>query len=311
MTPAPFLDAITEAPPGAAWWVRAADGLRLRVGGWRPERAAGTVLIFPGRTEYIEKYGRPARDFLDAGLAVLAVDWRGQGMADRLPRAPFAGHVRAFADYQRDVAAMLEVAEAQGFPRPFHLLGHSMGGAIGLRALTRGLDVASAVFTAPMWGIVIAPHLRPAAWAVSWAGKRTGLGHRVAPGAVPGCYAATAPFADNTLTTCPDGFAYLQGQLTATPELQVGGPSLAWLHEALLECAALGRAPAPPVPTLVWLGTRERIVDPARIAARAESWPAARLARVEGAEHELLMERPALRAQVMEGTLAHMRAHAG
>lgn len=309
MTPAPLLDEMTDAPPGAAWWVRASDGVRLRVGGWRPGRAEGTVLLFPGRTEYIEKYGRPARDFLAAGLAVLAVDWRGQGMADRAPEAPFLGHVRAFADYQHDVTAMLEVAEAQGFPRPFHLLGHSMGGAIGLRALTRGLDVASAVFTAPMWGIVIAPHLRPAAWAVSWAGRRTGLGHRVAPGAVAGCYAATAPFEDNTLTTCPDGFAYLQGQLAAKPELQVGGPSLAWLHGALLECAALARAALPEVPTLVWLGTRERIVEPRSIAARADRWPSARLARVAGAEHELLMERPALRAQVMEGTLAHMRAH--
>ncbi|WP_372894135.1 alpha/beta hydrolase, partial [Rhodosalinus sp.] len=123
MTPAPLLDEMTDAPPGAAWWVRASDGVRLRVGGWRPGRAEGTVLLFPGRTEYIEKYGRPARDFLAAGLAVLAVDWRGQGMADRAPEAPFLGHVRAFADYQHDVTAMLEVAEAQGFPRPFHLLG--------------------------------------------------------------------------------------------------------------------------------------------------------------------------------------------
>lgn len=307
--PAPYLDDIADGPAGSAWWVRASDGVRVRVGGWTAPGARGTVLLFPGRTEFIEKYGRVARDVLAQGLAVLSIDWRGQGLTERLAPGPLIGHVHAFADYQRDVAAMLDVAEAQGFPRPYHLLGHSMGGAIGLRALIEGLDVASAAFTAPMWGILIAAHLRPAAWLVSWSGRRAGLGHRIAPGTTIECYAATAPFEDNTLTTCPENYAFMQDQLARRPELQLGGPSLAWLNEALVECRALARAPAPGVPCLTWLGTRERIVDAGRIEARMARWPGGRLEVVEDAEHELLMERREIRERVTAETLAHFRSH--
>ena len=37
--------------------------------------------------------------------------------------------------------------------RPLHLLAHSMGGCIGLRAVIEGMPVAACVFTGPMWGI--------------------------------------------------------------------------------------------------------------------------------------------------------------
>ncbi|MFP4305223.1 MAG: alpha/beta fold hydrolase [Rhodosalinus sp.] len=306
---APYFDDIAGGPDGSAVWVRADDGVRLRVGGWRADGDAGTVLLFPGRTEFIEKYGRTAAEFLREGLSVLAIDWRGQGLSDRLIEGPLTGHVHAFADYQRDVAAMVAAARALEFPEPFHLLGHSMGGAIGLRALMDGLGVRSAAFTAPMWGILMAPHLRPAAWALSWGSRRTRLGYRIAPGAVIECYAANAPFEDNTLTTCPDNFAYMQRQLIEHPELQLGGPSLIWLYEALVECRAIVRAEPPRHPCVTWLGTRERIVDPGPIRARMARWPGGRLEQVADAEHELLMEREAIRRRVIAGTVDHFRAN--
>ena len=71
-------------------------------------------------------------------------------------------------DYQRDVAAVMALARAEALARPpFHLVSHSMGGAIGLRALHDGLPVRAAVFSAPMWGIRMHPALRPLAWALA------------------------------------------------------------------------------------------------------------------------------------------------
>ena len=55
------------------------DGVRLRAGLWHREAEAGTVLLFPGRTEYVEKYGRAARHFAARGLATMA--WTGAGRA--------------------------------------------------------------------------------------------------------------------------------------------------------------------------------------------------------------------------------------
>ena len=139
-SPAPLYDDVAGGPPGgSALWLTCSDGVRIRVGFWRPEAAAhGTVLLFPGRTEYIEKYGPAAADLAERGFAMLAIDWRGQGVADRVTDDPQVGHVAHFPDYQRDVAAALETAVQLDLPRPFHLLAHSMGGCIGPARPDRG-----------------------------------------------------------------------------------------------------------------------------------------------------------------------------
>ena len=55
---APFFADLADGPPGGrAVWLRTEDGVRIRVGLWRGGEK-GTVVLLPGRTEYIEKYGR-------------------------------------------------------------------------------------------------------------------------------------------------------------------------------------------------------------------------------------------------------------
>ncbi|MBE9638432.1 alpha/beta fold hydrolase [Salipiger mangrovisoli] len=306
---APFHAELADGPEGAcAYWLRAEDGLRLRLAHFPgPDAAEGTVLLFPGRTEYVEKYGHVARDFAARGFHVLTIDWRGQGLADRLLEDVQTGHVHLFADYQKDVAAMLGAVDALGLPRPLHLLAHSMGGAIGLRALTRGLPVAAAGFTAPMWGIRMAGPMRPAAWALSWSGARMGMGHFYAPSTGPGSYLSRTAFEGNVLTTDRASWDYMLRQVTEAPELQLGGPSLRWLHEALAECLSLSRQPSPEVPCLTYLGSNERVVDAARIRARMGRWPGARLEIIQAGEHEVLMEDLVTRGRIVSQLVAHFR----
>lgn len=308
-TPAPFDAALAEGPAGSrAFWIEASDGLRLRLAHYPGEGERGTALLFPGRTEYVEKYGRTARVLAEAGYHTLTIDWRGQGLADRMLGERRTGHVQVFEDYQRDVAAMVAQAEAMALPGPRHLIGHSMGGCIGLRAVMDGLDVASCTFTGPMWGIRIANPVRPAAWALSAMSKSVGLGHRFAPGTGVDSYVASADFAGNLLTSDPEMWDYMRRQVMAIPELQLGGPSLHWLHEALVETRALNRRASPKLPCLTFCGSNERIVDVERIRTRMARWPGGRLEMVEGGEHEVLMEAPALRAQVHDGMLALFEA---
>ena len=139
MTDAPLFSAVADGPEGGrAFWVTAADGVRLRLGLWTHPGAQGTVLLLPGRTEYVEKYGRAAGDLRARGFATVVIDWRGQGLADRPLDDPMSGHVGDFAEYQLDFDAMVGFARAQGLPEPYYLMAHSMGGCIGLRALLRG-----------------------------------------------------------------------------------------------------------------------------------------------------------------------------
>ena len=69
MTPAPLYTDIADGPSGGqAFWLTAEDGVRLRAAIW-PGGSKGTVFLLPGRTEYIEKYGRAAGDLAARGFA--------------------------------------------------------------------------------------------------------------------------------------------------------------------------------------------------------------------------------------------------
>lgn len=291
METAPLFADVAEGPAdGQAWWVTARDGVRLRVALWNRAAPKGTVLIFPGRTEYVEKYGRAAVALAQHGYASLVIDWRGQGLADRLLDDAMSGHVHHFPDYQADVAAMTATAERLDLPRPWHLLAHSMGGCIGLRAVMQGLDVQSCVFSSPMWGIKLAEALRPVAWWLSWGSHKVGLSHRYAPGTTADHYILTEPFETNKLTNDRDMWAYMERQLTAHPELGIGGPSLRWLYEALRETRELSHRPSPDLPCLAILGSDEDIVDVPRVHDRMARWPRGHLEMVAGGRHETLMD---------------------
>lgn len=290
-TPAPFFSDIAHGPAtGAAHWVHTSDNIRIRVGHWPVARARGTVLIFPGRTEFIEKYGQTATGLGKRGLASVAIDWRGQGLADRLTDNALIGHVERFVDYQKDVAAMIRHARACDLPRPFFLLAHSMGGAIGLRAVMEGLAVDAVAFSGPMWGIKIAPHLKPIAWTLSTVMPRLGQGLRLPPGTRLEHHVLADGFAGNLLTRDPAQFEIMRQQLLAQPELALGGPSMVWLREALFETRHLASRGAPNLPCLTLMGSNERIVDIPAIERRMEGWKQGRLEIVPDGEHEVLME---------------------
>ena len=301
-TPAPFFADIAQGPAGgAAHWVRTSDGLRIRVGHWRSDATTrGTVLLFPGRTEYIEKYGPAAADLAERGYATLSVDWRGQGLADRMLPDRLLGHVEAFLDFQKDVEAAVRLAERLALPKPWYLLGHSMGGAIGLRAAINGLPVNACAFSAPMWGIQIPAALRPVARVLGALGPRFGLAKLRTPTTTVEAYVQASPFEDNTLTNDPDMYRMMQDQLAAQPDLSLGGPTVQWLTESMAECASLAANASPALPCVTFLGTNEQIVNTAAIHDRMARWPGGELVMVDTAQHEVMMEGPDIRREVFD-----------
>ncbi|WP_243698692.1 alpha/beta fold hydrolase [Paracoccus alkanivorans] len=292
--------------PGSAFWVKAEDGVRLRLALWRCETIdpVGAVLLFPGRTEYIEKYAAFARQLTDSGYEVLAIDWRGQGLSDRLIDDPRPGHIGKFTDYQRDVIEMVVAASRVDLPKPWHLLAHSMGGCIGLAALADELPVASAVFSAPMWGIESHGLPRPAVLAVASLASRLGFGERPAPGTgAKGSYFIDEAFGSNLLTHDLGEWTRLLHEAAAWPDLTIGGASFHWLGEALRECTRLAQMPSPDLPMTVSLGDGEKIVSAEAIRNRAGRWDDARLLEFEHCRHEIMMETPDLRERFLDAAL--------
>ena len=85
-------------------------GVKLRYVCWSATRGPrrGTVCLFGGRGEFIEKYFEVVADLRRRGFAVATMDWRGQGGSTRLCSNPRKGHVRSFADYDARSEALHE-----------------------------------------------------------------------------------------------------------------------------------------------------------------------------------------------------------
>ena len=302
---APWHGDTAPGPPGArAVWTRASDGVRLRVGLFPVDGAEATALLFPGRTEYAEKYAHVAQGLAHRGIASAAIDWRGQGLADRVADDAMLGHVGVFADYQLDVAAMLAAVRDAGLPPVRGLVAHSMGGAIGYRALLKGLPVRGALFTGPMWGIGMAPPMRPVAWTVAAAGRAFGRGLAYVPTTSAASYVAEGSFERNALTRDREMWDLMVAQCLAEPRFALGGPSVHWLAEALRETRALRAATPPAIPARILVGTGEVVVDPIAVRRVAARWPDAVLDVIDGARHEILMETPEVREAALDAAAA-------
>lgn len=301
----------------SAFWINARDGTRLRLGLFRPPDPQASVFLFPGRTEYIEKYGL-IFDFLTAkGFAVLAIDWRGQGASERLTHNHLAGHVRSFADYQLDVCSMMAAADRLDLPPARHLLAHSMGGAIGLRTLLNGRhSFQTAAFSAPMWGIRtgVMPEQTGQYLAMLMAQAATKMGfsdamlkrsndHRVPPGIVVEDMDEETVFLKNPLTTDREQWQRLYALSRAFPELMIGAPTYGWVQAALAECAELAELPSPAMPALISLAMEDQIVSATAISERAAIWPQAELLTISGSRHEVMFEAPAKKQIFLDAAL--------
>src|SRR5439155_11021094 len=132
--------------------IKTPDGAELRFARWAPPAGRrGTVCVFTGRAEQIEKYFETVRDLRDRGFAVAMIDWRGQGHSSRRLRDPRKGYVRDFSDFEVDVETFVQQVVLPDCPPPYFALAHSMGGAVMLRVAHAGIDVFERlVLCAPM-----------------------------------------------------------------------------------------------------------------------------------------------------------------
>ena len=100
----------------------------------------------------IEKYGRVAQMLIQCGWNVVRLI--GVAKDTRTPEHdPMQGYVDHFAEYQQDIDALFDYAKSIDLPKPWNMVGHSMGGCIGFRAIhRRGDEFDHVTFSAPMWG---------------------------------------------------------------------------------------------------------------------------------------------------------------
>jgi lysophospholipase len=280
--------------------LRTPDGVNLRFARWAPPPGRkGTVCVFHGRTEFIEKYFEVVRDLRARGFAVATLDWRGQGLSQRACRDPRKGHVGSFAEYALDLETFMKEVVLPDCPPPFFALAHSMGAAVLLQAAARGHRwFDRMVLTAPMIRLArrrmlgLAPGLARVM-------RLAGLGGAYVPGG-DATVLATEPFVGNLCTSDPVRYARTAAVIEAEPLLGVGSPTIGWADAAFRSMARLS-SPSFPAhirqPMLIIAAGRDLLVSTQAIEDFAIHLRAGSHLVVAGGMHELMMEQEPIRAQ--------------
>ena len=276
-----------------------ADALELRLAFWRGT-GMGTVLVLPGRSEFIEKYFEVVGDLRARGFSVAVLDWRGQGGSQRELADPRKGHVDDFHLYLRDLDAALTFMAAQDLPRPWYGLAHSMGGAVLALAVAGGeRRLLRAVLSAPMFGIHgISSH--GASSLLAGLLSLAGLGGRYVPGGRTRAPSAFSAFEGNVLTSDPVRYRRAEAVLIAGPDLAIGAPTVAWATAAFRAIRELERPEsglASRCPLLIVAASADTVVSTPASERLAQRWRGAACVTIPGARHEILMERDGLRTQ--------------
>ena len=282
-----------------------AAGMRLRAARFAgdPDMAArGVCVLLNGQTEFIEKYFEVIDELRSRGFAVASLDWRGQGGSARLiPQAPLKCHIDDFADYDADLEAFLAQVVApmlQAHERPV-ALAHSMGGHILLRSLSRHPGrFKAAAFSAPM--LMFSTRGQPA-WLVrllTGAMCAAGLGRDFVWG-----MAARDPlqlsFADQIVTSNAARFQRSRDFLMRHPDLRLAGPTWGWVAAAYRSIAWL-KPEGITTPALICGAGKDRVVVSAQTRRFTQAMPQGRYLQIDGAEHEILMERDMFRIRFWE-----------
>lgn len=300
LNPAPLI-AIAEAPipeGASAFWCAGADGARLRAAIAPASNARGTVVLSPGRTEPIEKYFEVIGELQARGFVVLVHDWRGQGLSHRALADRLKGHADGCAPFLDDFRRLLDAAGPQ-LPRPWIMLGHSMGAALNALSLEAGeRRFSAAFFCAPMMGLMATRRL-PLAAAQLIAGAMVRAGRGADHVGKDGFDPMLGPFERNILTHDAGRYERYRAQLAACPDLAIGAPTWGWLAFAF-DCARrLARpeaARAATLPMTIVTAGDDRLVLNAAALRYAKAAPDARPVEIAGAYHEVLMETDARRA---------------
>jgi len=292
--PAPLLGtSAAPVPPGAsAEWVVGAGGKKLRAALFSLSGTPrGSVILSGGRTEPIEKYFEVAGELTARGFVVLAHDWRGQGLSERLLGERLKGHAVRYRDFVTDLAALSAAFEPR-LPKPWLAIGHSMGGCLTALALAMGeRRVSGAVLSAPMFGIRLGSVPEAVARALALTTTGLGLASLLPPGSR--LHETPAPFADNILTHDPVRYARNSGVAEAHPELALGPPTFGWLRFAFAAMDELQhgrRISTVGVPIVVVAAGDDQIADNVAIRRVTARFPRGRLVEEAGAFHEILQE---------------------
>lgn len=307
------LEARFLQPEGWRWhYFRNPQGRRIRFGTVAPQSRIpdAVVVCLQGLSEFSEKYYELAHDMLGRNLSFWIMDWQGQGYSDRHLKNPHKRHTNSFKEDVADLHYFINeyIKHSAVHPDvgriPLVMLGHSMGGNIGLHYLSQYPDVFScAAFSAPLVGIKALTNIPAWLRVGTTAAFNTTFGKFYVFGGSNWHPEIRDEKAKAMLSSDPARRSVQDQWCIHDSALQVGHVTFGWLHEANMSCARLFRpdvASKIKVPCLMALAGEDRLVDNEATRRLAQSMPQAEILELEGAMHEIFMERDDIRNRFLD-----------
>ncbi|MDR7345585.1 lysophospholipase [Pantoea alhagi] len=273
------------------------------------------ILIVPGRIESYVKYPELAYDLWHCGYDVIIVDHRGQGRSGRLLQDAHRGHVVHFDHYVDDLETLYLKEVIAGHYRQRYALAHSMGGAILTLLLARNpAAFNAAVLASPMFGIYLPMPDWMAHRILNWAEKRPSMREGYALGT--GKW-RVRPFRLNVLTHSRERYKRSLRFYADDPALRVGGPTYHWVREGIQAGQnILSKAAAISTPLLLLQAGDDKVVDNrsqdlfcAAMQAAGHPCEGGKPYIIEGARHEILFEKDAMRAEALHAIVDFFARH--
>lgn len=269
------------AAPRSCLGVFAVAGYRIAAQTWWPQAPRATLVLLHGYYDHSGLYRHVIEWALGQGFVVLAVDLPGHGLSSGA-RASIAD----FAEYQAVLHGALAQAAALELPQPWHLCGQSTGGAILIDYLLTGSPSTGA--PSPELGetILLAPLIRPRAWAWSQ------LSYRVLRNFVK---EIPRRFSENSHDL--EFIDFLQNR----DPLQPRSLPTAWVGALSRWVPRIERAPRSTRSPLIVQGEADMTVAWSHnLAVLEDKFAAPRIFRLAEARHHLANEAPALRQRYFE-----------
>jgi lysophospholipase len=280
----------------------ARDGLPIRYGIWPQsgENRKRTLILLPGRREFLEKYMDTIGALQQRGFQVFGMDWRGQGLSGRLLENRHKGHVGDYAEYLEDLDDFIRQKVLPGDPSPITLLAHSMGAHISLRYLhDHGDIVEQAVLTSPMVDI-LPPRLLTRKMIRKMIKLAVGFGLAQTYVVGSGNYDPSGQvFEKNKLTSDLQRYHAEQQLIAENSDLALGGVTYGWLNatfQSIEMLSADGYAAGINTPILILSAEKERIVSNSAQQQLSDKIPSCTFQTIPGSRHEILNESDSIQA---------------
>ena len=300
---APLIDIDSFNCPsgGDSFFYKTSDGVNLRIAIWNETSSKGTILLQSGRTEFIEKYYEVIQEFVNRGFCVALMDWRGQGLSDRVAKDIRIGHVDNFSDYDSDFEEVIRKIYQDSCPKPWIVMGHSMGGCLVASSAAKNTDLFDAIILcAPMLTLQMPNLIKKL---IHVLGFMTKIGLKEKAIARPEWHEDEGwhenPFTENQVTSDPIRYERTMMLIREHEELAIGGLTVGWVYGALKrtrEMISPGWIKKIEQPLLLLNATKDKLVNPNENKKICSQSNTVTIEDIDG-EHEILMETDLIREQ--------------